>query len=296
MEINVLTNAADALQSGFQSSPKSKPKACSNARVLTDELKQLSYSKGAIYIPSGQEGTLACVANFNGGKLSKEWLSAVKKKLLQNMRKGMSKEKAFYQAIVDTLREGKFKYKKHYAPSASVVPPSEFLRVKIGDCSEFAALIAATAKAFNLDYVYIYNAHHIFSAIVTKEGGKRPVDLKPMKIEVSSRPGKPSKTLYVYPIDVSPAPASGDLKKALKGARGWMQKRLYSTELRFVNSSGTILKHRSQGKQQASMPKLTINLPRLLCRAKSQLSLDIGMYLWRYGIRPKINYNDFQKK
>ncbi|MEA3493310.1 MAG: hypothetical protein U9R38_02865 [Candidatus Margulisiibacteriota bacterium] len=311
MEINTLISAANILQSGFQSSPESKQKTCSNTRVLTNELKKLSYSKGAIFVSRGKEGSLACATRLDNGKLSKKWLSVIKLKLQKNMGKGMSKEKALYKATVDALREGKFRYKKLYAPDASVVLPGDFLRVKIGDCSEYATLVAATLKAFNIDYIYIYNYHHIISAVAVREGDKGPADLKPLKIEVSGRLGAPPATLYIYPIDVSPAPASGDLKKTLEGARKWVQATNYKTELGFVNSSGKILKHRSQWGEQLKnytypifsvdiLPnlkidppspivpavvknnslKLTVDLPPSLSGAENWMSPVMRMHLW----------------
>lgn len=318
MEINTLFSITKTLQNTLQSNPKGEQKTCSSTRVLTEELKKLSYSKGAIFIPRGKEGRLACVTKFAGKKLSKIWLSTIKPKLKKNMKKGMSKEKAFYRAIVDTLREGKFKYYKHEAPEMSVIPPSEFLRVKIGDCTEYAILVAATAKAFNLDYIYIYNYNHIISAIVIKEGDRQPADLKPLKIEVSERLGAPPTTLNIYPIEVSPAPpapASGDLKKALSGAYKWIQARNYRTELEFVNSSGKILKHRSQWEEQVkdyvypifsidilpnlqidppllSTPavekgapslKLTVDLPPSLSGDEKWMTPVMRMHLWKHG-------------
>lgn len=247
----------------------------------------------------------------------------------------MSKEKAFYKAIVDALREGKFKYYKHYTPAASVVLPSDFLRVKIGDCSELATLIAATAKAFNLEYIYIYNSHHIFSAIVIKGGDKKPTDLKALKIEVSDMVGAPPATLHIYPIDLSPAqnsvspiPVVGDLGKALSGARKWIQARDYKTKLKFVNSSGKILKYRSQQEKQPrryvyptfpigiiprvkfdmpslSVPpvrregaplKVTFDLPPSLTGAESWITPAMRMFLWRHGLGPNIKSYDFSKK
>jgi hypothetical protein len=327
--MSLLTSVADVLTPSLQSSKKGKQNSCSAPRVLTEGLKKLSYTNGAIFIPKGKEGRKVCITKFDGKKPSKNWLAKVGIKLKNSMKLGMSKEKAFYKAMVEALREKSFKYKLLSAPGASVIPPSEFLKGKIGDCSEFAALIAATAKAFNLDYIYVYNSHHIFSAIVLKEGDKKPADLKPIKIKVSARAGAPPTTLYIYPIDVTPPKGRGALvlflNKALSGVRKWIQARDYRTELKFVSSSGNILKHRSQWAQQlaktvypifskdilpnlkisppplktaavereASFPSLTADLSPSLSGAENWMTPAMRMYLWKHGAGPGTNYYGF---